>query len=239
MPERDASPELDQLGLLGCQHRRGVDPESVGRAPQQGGVAHRVGGCRQQQELRLARQRPDPIDVRLLDPARQLGRIGQPEPAGELTQSPFAGQLEESERVPPGLGDDPVTHRGVQRAVQLGSKQRTSVAVAQPADHEARQALQLDFTADLAYGKHQRDALPLRHQAAGDERDRLGGDPVQPLRVIDEAEHGLLPGHVAEQGQDREPHQEPIRWRAGSQAERRTERRALGSREELEPMKER
>ena len=55
---------------------------------------------------------------------------------------------------------------------------------------------------------------PLSQQPPGNESNRLRGDWVQPVRVIDEAEQWLLLGTVRQQVEHREPDQETIRGMA-------------------------
>jgi hypothetical protein len=62
---------------------------------------------------------------------------------------------------------------------------------------------------------------------ARDERQRLRGHPVEPLRVVDDAHERLLFGGVGQQAQDRQPDEEAIRRRSGTQAKRRVQRVAL------------
>ena len=69
MPEPHPDPELDQRGLLGRPARATSDPELLGRAPQQAHVTDRLGRRHQQQPLRLARKRPDPLQKGFLDAA--------------------------------------------------------------------------------------------------------------------------------------------------------------------------
>jgi len=76
-----------------------------------------------------------------------------------------------------------------------------------------------------AHREDQRDRL--RQQAARDERERLRRGLVQPLRVIDHADKWSLLGHIGQQAQYRQPHQEPVRRAASAQPRRRAQRVAL------------
>ena len=83
-----------------------------------------------------------------------------------------------------------------------------------------------DVVADArSRGAHERD--PLGEEPAGDEAEDLRGRLVEPLRVVDDADERLLLGDLGEQRQRGEPDQEPVRARAGAQAEHRRERVAL------------
>jgi hypothetical protein len=50
---------------------------------------------------------------------------------------------------------------------------------------------------------------------------------IQPLRVVDQADQRLLPGHLRQQAEHGQPDHEPIRRRPGGQAERGPQRVAL------------
>ena len=47
--------------------------------------------------------------------------------------------------------------------------------------------------------------------AAGDEREHLRGDAIEPLRILDEADQRLLLGSLGQQAQHRQSHEETIR----------------------------
>ena len=93
------------------------------------------------------------------------------------------------------------------------------------------------LVAGLAHREDERD--PFRQQPAGDERERLRGDPVQPLRVIDEAQQRLLLRDVGQQAEHRQPDQETVRRLACAQTERRRQRIALRTGKSLEAIEER
>jgi hypothetical protein len=97
---------------------RSLDAEldQTGRTPQQGHVAHWLRrGC-QQESLGFERERLDPPEETLLYDACQRAGTGKPEPAGQLRRRQPQRQLQQRERVPPRLGDDPIAHPLVQSA---------------------------------------------------------------------------------------------------------------------------
>ena len=124
------------------------------------------------------------------------------------------------------LGDDLVADRGVERAVHVVQQQRPRVAVAR-----ARRSA----TPGARRGRRRR--CPVRAaqtSAIRSARSRRATKPricaealVEPLRVVDDADERLLLGDLGEQRQRGEPDQEPVRRRAGAQAEHRRERVAL------------
>jgi hypothetical protein len=61
----------------------------------------------------------------------------------------------------------------------------------------------------LACRHHQRDRV--RQQSARDERQRLRRCPVQPLRIIDQAQQRPPLAHFREQAEHRQPNEEAVR----------------------------
>ena len=237
MREAHASVQLDQTGRLGRLPGLAADTETVGGAPQQAQVAQRLGRRRQEQELRLARKRLGALEEGVLDAARQRSPVGEPEPARHLCRRQPARQLDQCERVAGGLAEDPGLHPLVERPRDGRVQKQPGLVGSQPLDHELRQPLEHVLAAGLAQREHQSD--PLGQQPARHERQRLRGHPVEPMGVVDDAHERLLLGGVGQQAQDRQPHEEAIRWRPGGQAERRAQRVALRDRQVLETVEHR
>ena len=89
----------------------------------------------------------------------------------------------------------------------------------------------------LARREDQRNRLG--QQSPGHERKRVRGRPIEPLRVIDDAQKRLLGGHLRQQAQHREPDQEPIRRVPPTHAERRAKRPALRTRQQRQAIQHR
>ena len=83
MVERDARPDLDQVGLLCRSSRLGGNAKSRSRPPEKHWIAERLGSTDEQQPLRFLGQPADPASEARLDPARERQRIRQRKPAGE------------------------------------------------------------------------------------------------------------------------------------------------------------
>ena len=192
---------------------------------EQHGVAERLRGRGEDEQLGLGRELAEAPCVALFDLAHHRLAAGQPEPAGEIRGVPGARQLEQRERVAVALGDDLVADGDVQRAVHVVQQQRARVAVAEPADRQLGQPGEDVVAAAGARCAHERD--PLGEEPAGDETEDLRGGVVEPLRVVDDADQRLLLGDLGEQRQRGQPDQEPVGRRTAAPAEHRRERVAL------------
>jgi len=71
------------------------------------------------------------------------------------------------------------------------------------------------------------------------ERERLRRGPIEPVRIVYDADQRSLPGHLRQQAQDGQAHREAI-WRVPvPQVKRRGQRVALRPGKALEPVQER
>ena len=116
MAEPDARPDLQQLRGLGGRERAGLDVEPPARAQDQRRVTQGLGGRQQHQSLRRLGQLADAPEVVVLDVRRKLAGGRKLEATGQLGGGHAPWQLQQGERVPPGLGDDPVTDAAVEPA---------------------------------------------------------------------------------------------------------------------------
>jgi hypothetical protein len=83
---------------------------------------------------------------------------------------------------------------------------------------------------------HQHDRLGV--QPPSDEQQRVRRRLVQPLRIGEQAQQGLLPGHMGEQAEHTQLGQEPVGW-AGRQPEGAAERAGLRPWQSVEPLQDR
>ena len=211
------------------------DPELLRRPPDSAGsptgsAAARSSNRRASRGSRASRR------VKLSSiPADSGSAAGRPKPPASWAGRQPARQLQQRERIPARLGDDPLQHGLVQPRRQDGLQQRPRIATAQRLDVELREAG--ERVAQLARREHERD--PLRQQAASHERERARRRTVEPLRVVDDAQERLLLGGLGQQAEDRQPDEERIRRRSGAEPERDAERVALGLREALDELEDR
>ena len=237
MTEPHLPAELDEPGR--GRRRRGLDLDSelTCRPPHQHRVPEWLGRGDQQEQPRRWRERRQPLPEALLDPARR-GRIaGRPEPARQFLGRQPARHLQQRQRVAPRLGHDPIAHPLVERTGDGRGKQRSRVTVGQAADHELRESRQVLLVAGLAYREHDRGRLG--GKVARHECERLRRGPIEPVRIVHDADQRSLPGHLRQQAQHGQAHREAIRRGPVPQAERRGERVALRTGQTLEPVQER
>jgi hypothetical protein len=122
-----------------------------------------------------------------------------------------------------------VLHALVERPRDRCLQEQKGVIRGQPHDRELRQAVEHAVLEEPAHGEHQAD--PLREQPARHERQCLRRHPVEPVRVVDDAQQRPLLGGVRQQAQNRQPDQEAIRRRARGEPEGRAQRLALRTRQ--------
>jgi hypothetical protein len=116
-------------------------------------------------------------------------------------------------------------HALVQPPGHYRLQQRAGVSVAQPRDRELRKSRQVLVPAGFSLREDHGDRF--RQEAARDERECLCGSPVEPLRVVNQADQRLFLSHLGEQSERREADGIAIWRRPGAQAECRAQRVAL------------
>ena len=171
---------------------RGVEADRPSsRAARQSSVGSPTRLCRrdEQQALRLVGQRFEPAAEHLFEPVPNGSASSSRSRRRAASGAKPAGKLQQCERVPARLREDPVAHGHVQRGVE-GRRQAARAHPRRPDRRStapaARQARRV-----RARGEDQRDGL--RQQAAGDERECLPRGLVEPLRVVDQADQRSAP----------------------------------------------
>ena len=235
MPEHHCTVQRQQALRLRGVRGRLRDPKLLRCTPQERKVADRFCRRQEQQPPRVAREPRQPAREALLDPRGQRQRRRQTETAGELGGRQPARELQERERIPACLGDDPLEHGLVQPRHEDGLQQRPRIPAAQRLHAELREAA--PPSAHLTRRKRERD--PLRQQAARHERERSRRCAVEPLRVVDDAQQRLLLGSFGEEAENREPDEKRARRLSGAEPEGDAERVTLRIRETLAELEKR
>ena len=175
--EPDPPPQLDQSGRLG--RRRGLGAEAEPARPPARAATRRP-PARPRRSAATAgfrRQRVEPAQEALLDPARQRRRVGPAEPARQFARCQTARQFEQGERIAARLRDDPVADELVHAAGESRVEQCPGVAVAETTDHEFGQPGQLRNGTRLPDGEYQSRPAP---RASGGRRTRASAPTPGP-----------------------------------------------------------
>ena len=139
MTEPDLAGDADQPVCLG---RAGIlikaDAKRLGSAPKNGRVPDGI--CRDQQQYLLRRhgKRPNAAQEAFLDPARDSFRIGEAEAACELVMAQAVRQFEQRQRIAVRLGNNAISHPGVEAARGNRGEEGAGVRLSQAFDNKPR-----------------------------------------------------------------------------------------------------
>jgi hypothetical protein len=136
-----------------------------------------------------------------------------------------ARQLEQRERVAARLGDDSLAYRVVHRPGNDGRQERLRIVTVEAANGEIAQPAEPVLLAGLTCGEEKPDGLG--HQPTRGEGERLDRRPVDPLRVVDEAEERPFVRHRRQERQGGEANEEAVRRAPATQAKSGLDGRAL------------
>ena len=229
---------VDRHQLIGARERLfDVQARALRGLGEERRIAGRLGRGDEEKPLRGARHLLHATGKGLLDPGgheRGPAHARESEAARQLSGVPAARQLEQRQRVAGRLGDDAIAYALVQRPCDHRPQQGSCVVVAQTLDDELRQVLHLAVCGRQAGREDDRDRLG--DQPARNEPEDLGRRPVEPLRVVDQADERPFLGGFAYEVEHRQAHQEAIRHIAGPQAERRSQRVTLRREQPIEPV---
>jgi hypothetical protein len=133
-----------------------------------------------------------------------------------------------------GLNNETLQHLLIEASRQGGRQQRVGVAMPQGPDVKLGEAR--ERVAQLARPEHERDLL--RQEAPSYEPKRARRRAIEPLRVVDDAQDRPLLGGLGQQAEGRQPDQERIRGRPGTESERDGKGVALRVREPLSELQD-
>ena len=199
-----------------------ADAERGSRPPQQRRIADGLGGGEKEEQLRLLRQRAVAVEERFLDSARQRHRSQHGEAAREIGGGETARQLEQCERIPARFGDDPVDDAGVDATGEHRHEQCPAVDVGQAADDQFGKPREIGNTKRFARTEQQGDRF--RTEPPRDKGQCPRRRLIEPLRVIDHTQQGLVGRDLRQQVERGQPDDVPVRRLADVDAEHDTER---------------
>ena len=196
------------------------------RAQKQRGVANRLGRRDEQQPLRVGREETwMRCDEAVLDAVPPSG--AQPDSRSRRQARPrrrFRGTSSSAS----GMPRVSATMRSRTRGSIPPSMTESSSSRASPSDRPLITSSGSPANACCAAVAGREDQCDrLGQEAPRDEGERLHRHLVEPLRVIDDAEQGLVVGGGGHQAQHRQPDQETVRRRSDAAAEGDVQRLAL------------
>ncbi len=165
----------------------GPAPRRAAAARDDGRALRVVGGRDEHEPLRRAGSRRTRSRK-----ARSISRVsgrasGSGAAPGELRRAEHRRQLQQSEGVAARALDEPVEHRRGRRDARVAGEEHRRIGV-EPGQRERRHVGRLEAAhVALAGGEEQHDAL--RAEPARDEPQRVGRGGVEPVRVVDQAQH--------------------------------------------------
>ncbi len=195
--------------LLGCVERLRADPELCCRREHGRDLSRVVGGCNEQQGLRLLGQRLRTPEKRMHKPSADRHRGRQRGSHEKLCLGQCGWKFEQRKRVTAGALDQQLARLLRERDPCLPREQRTGRIGVEAPNVKLGQRRRLElprFT--LTSRKQQHD--PLRLQPPRDEHQRIGGSVIEPLGIVDQAEERTSLRGLRQQAQDGERDQKPI-----------------------------
>ena len=169
MPEADTRSDLDQLRVFCRGERAPFDAEPVSCAPDERRVTRRLGRCQQQQPLCRLRQFTGALEIVMLELAREICGREKLEAACQLRCAHAPRQIEQSERVAAGFGDDAVADAVIEPPGDGAHEKGVRILLSQPAQQQLGQAVEIVPGIRLADGDHDRDRF--RQQPSRDKAE--------------------------------------------------------------------
>ena len=148
------------------------------------------------------------------------------------------GELDERKRIATRLLDEDIAHRRRDAAVGAASDQRGRGVGVEPAHLELGDLARLEAPI-AAVARREQHHDPLGVEPTSDEHQRVGRRGIQPLSIVDEAQHRTRLRQLGQQRQARDRDQEAILPRPLPQPERSLQRCGLRLREPLEQVQRR
>lgn len=111
--ELDPPADLDQARVNRGWQRVPVDPEQRGASVKQDWIAERFGRREKEEEPGLSGELLEALCVSSLDRAGHSMVVRHAEPARKSSHAPGTAQLEEGERIPVTLGDNPLANLSI------------------------------------------------------------------------------------------------------------------------------
>ena len=233
MPKPDPRADLEQLLSRRWLQRLPLEPERLGRPPDQGCVPNRVRRRQEHQSSGRVGQRSDAPAVLLVDPIHDVAGVGEGKPSASCAGS----TLRDSSSRASGFPRVSPTIRSRTRSSSLpgttasAARRRVTVRQTWVSDISGRPTSSRS-SVRFVNGEHQRHGLG--EQPSRDEPEDLARGGVEPLHVVHETQQRLLLGNLGQQAQRRQRDKEAIRRIVGREAEGSAQGGLLGVRQRVE-----
>ena len=233
--------------------RRGVGEDEIGalgRLEGVGGQPHLRNGTEddlklpgvlersdQESGLRRLRETLDSLLEQRVEPRRQRDRLRQRLGAAQLPGRQSRRQFDQRQRITSSLREQARADLRGRLAGVFGENVRRRLLF-EPTEAQLRQPGRIEPAhVALACGKHNGDAIGA--EPSRREHERIRGGAIEPLRIVDQAQHRLLLGRGGDQPEHCGRNEEAIGRRRRRQAERPGERRGLRLRNPVEESEDR
>jgi hypothetical protein len=226
VPELHSPPvDLDDAGLLGRAQRRRLDTEPRRGAEHEGEPTPVVGRNDQQQPLCLRRQPADPVEEGSFDAGGQRQGDRKGGGAGQLSGFEGTRQLDEGERVAPDRSHEPLPYVGVDSSG--APHEQVSGLVGAEGRHVQRRQVGRGNAVRIGVANREHHRHWFGGESAGDEGQRGCRSAVEPVGVVEHAEHGPPLAQFRQEAERGKRDQEPV-GASPAHAERHAERLGLG-----------
>jgi hypothetical protein len=237
MAELDASGrDPHQSGGLGGRERPGPNTQRGGRPDDHPDASGVVGRGQDQNRPRLVRQPRGHPGEQPLDTGSDRQRDRQRLLARQLGRGQRGRQLDQGERVPAGLLDQPGPHL-ISRPHRALGEERTCRVRVQTGQGEFRQAGRGKPFRTVARYKDQQNALGL--EPSRDEQQRVHRRGVAPLSIVHRADQPALRGDIREQGEHGHRDQEAVLAPPRGHTQRAPQRGRLNGRQPVDTLEDR
>jgi len=219
VPEADALCEVDESFTFRGSSDAPVEAELLSGIPEQRGIAFGFGGGEREERLRVLRQLCEPLGERMLELAEERSIFERGHSLGEFCSRPGTRKLDQRERIPVGLGDDPIANDWIRRTGHHRIESLPASAASRPESCSTGKPREIAFVevGDAPSGDDDHDAFG--NQTPGDEVDRLRRRAIKPLSVVHDPQQRLELRDLSDKLEHRHPHEEPIRRRADTATE--------------------
>ena len=185
------------LRRLECRDRQARSLEGTAQRLE---VGDRCDRQDQQRGASVRRKHRQPQRERLLQPSRDRQWFGVEPPRGQVVRSEPGAELGQGQRVPAGSLEEPLQGVIVERGAKRLFEQLGHVREIQTLDAHLVASGHAELTTlAVADGEQEGDAIS--EQPAGGETQCVSRRPIEPLRIIDDAQHGLGLGSRREEAE--------------------------------------